>query len=87
MAVTTAIQQSAGSETHRRPVGRQQEQQQEENADASKRDELLGTLAGVQGEPRHEQSEDHHDEDPAQANHAPTVCYGAQELRSGIKKM
>lgn len=33
--------------THRRPVRRQKEQQQDEHADASKRDELLWTLAGV----------------------------------------
>lgn len=33
--------------THRRPVRRQKEQQQDERADAPERDELLGTLAGV----------------------------------------
>lgn len=65
-------------------MGRQQEQQQEEHADTSKRNELLRTLAGVQGQPHHEQGKDHHDEDPAQANHARAICYGAQELMSGF---
>lgn len=64
----------------------QQEQQQDKQADASKGDQLLGTLAGVHGEPRHKQPENDHDEHPAEANQSPPVGHQGEELEAGILK-
>lgn len=69
--------------THRFPVRGQQEQQQDKQADASKGDKLLGTLAGVQGEPCHKQAQNHHHEHPADAKQTGDQ---AEELEAGISK-